>query len=612
MTNAMDLLIPTAGVTPGPLYATEISADLGTISDHTHTGASNSDGNQIPTAGLNINADLSMQSNNLVSARTTRFANQIIQPVGSGDVGAIYEYLGDLWYVNGSGQHVQVTSGAIVPASNSVNYSVLAVTANHAINYTDLYTVFEVNSTSNTVALTLPLAATVAGRLYIVKDQLGTSQTNAITILPDGSDTIDQGGTRTIADNHSALALVSDGISNWSLYLYDRKVYSGETLSLISSSILSLDNTSTITVTGNTNLIGKTSFYPGSVITDIPFSNSIAAAIYQNNPTSDVAAGNLTILAQGPFAFASTNKSAGSINLGVNAPNAGGSRGLINLQDAGSTYLSFSSDGSGNALLGGTALAIAPNVTLAGNNSVLSGGSLAINSGAHFAPATGTITTTLSFSQSNATPTITQPGQTTNTATNSISISPQAPYASATSTARIPGSINLALAAPTNGGTVRGQVNITDNSNPIISFLGDSSSNGIISVPNALTISTGGNMAVIPSGSLSISAGTSCITYSGTTYGIAAGTAIAFSSAGNTMFQTDTTGTKLSFFGATPVAKQSAIALSNGTGYAGSTNILSMTGTYSSDYIPISENFASLLVAINQIKTVLAAYGLST
>lgn len=52
----MGLTIPTPGVTPGPTYATEISNDLVIIDAHNHTAGN---GVQVPTAGLNINANLS-------------------------------------------------------------------------------------------------------------------------------------------------------------------------------------------------------------------------------------------------------------------------------------------------------------------------------------------------------------------------------------------------------------------------------------------------------------------------------------------------------------------------------------------------------------------------
>lgn len=51
----MGLTVPTPGVTPGPTYATNISNDLVIIDAHNHTPGN---GVLVPTAGLNINANL--------------------------------------------------------------------------------------------------------------------------------------------------------------------------------------------------------------------------------------------------------------------------------------------------------------------------------------------------------------------------------------------------------------------------------------------------------------------------------------------------------------------------------------------------------------------------
>lgn len=51
----MGMTIPTPGVTPGPTYATNISNDLSIIDAHNHTPGN---GALVPTAGLNINANL--------------------------------------------------------------------------------------------------------------------------------------------------------------------------------------------------------------------------------------------------------------------------------------------------------------------------------------------------------------------------------------------------------------------------------------------------------------------------------------------------------------------------------------------------------------------------
>lgn len=58
-------------------------------------------------------------------------------------------------------------------------------------------------------------AAAGAGNWFEVKDAQGVAGTHNITLTPDGTDTIDNGASKTIAVNYGALRFTSDGISNW-------------------------------------------------------------------------------------------------------------------------------------------------------------------------------------------------------------------------------------------------------------------------------------------------------------------------------------------------------------------------------------------------------------
>lgn len=218
----MGMQNPTPNVTTGPEYATDVTAALNIIDAHTHTGASNNDGKQIPSAGLNINADLSAQSNNFTTLRSIRFSNQSLVLSGIGDVGCIYEKSGDLWYNNASGTPVQITSGAslIAPVGG---YTTTTTTSNLTINSTATTIIVAADSTSNTITVTLPLAnAVAAGRFYIIKDVKGTSGSNAITITPSGSNAIDGvTGSIVIRNNFGAQCLVSNGANGWLLLSYD-------------------------------------------------------------------------------------------------------------------------------------------------------------------------------------------------------------------------------------------------------------------------------------------------------------------------------------------------------------------------------------------------------
>ncbi len=112
----MGLVVPVAstGVTgtgdPGPGYATNISNDLlNTIDAHDH---STGKGVKVTPAGLNVNTDLSVASNNVTDVRAVRFTSQASGLVGGSDLAEVYVKSGDLWFVNSSGVQVQVTAGS--------------------------------------------------------------------------------------------------------------------------------------------------------------------------------------------------------------------------------------------------------------------------------------------------------------------------------------------------------------------------------------------------------------------------------------------------------------------------------------------------------------------
>ena len=105
--------VPSSGASgsgdPGPGYATNISNDLATtIDQHDHSFGK---GVQITPAGLNISADLPIGSNNVTAIRGARFTSQASGLNLAGDINELYVKLGDLWYVNGSGVQVQLTTG---------------------------------------------------------------------------------------------------------------------------------------------------------------------------------------------------------------------------------------------------------------------------------------------------------------------------------------------------------------------------------------------------------------------------------------------------------------------------------------------------------------------
>jgi hypothetical protein len=118
ITPNMNLPVPVVGVEPGPNYALDINACMAVIDAHTHTTGS---GTQITPAGLDLNSDVSFQSNNAISLRSVRFAPNSGVLVGIDDNGAIYQIQNDLYYNDASGTPIRITqNGALAGTPGSI------------------------------------------------------------------------------------------------------------------------------------------------------------------------------------------------------------------------------------------------------------------------------------------------------------------------------------------------------------------------------------------------------------------------------------------------------------------------------------------------------------
>lgn len=213
-TPNMNLTLPTVGVTLDPTWATNLNAALTLVDSHNHTSGK---GVTVPTAGLNINADLSFGSNDATDLRSLALNNNV-STLPSGDIRALYASGGDLYYNNNSGNAIQLTTGS------SLNTGALALNVwelqelagNLTITSGDSF-VFINTNTSTTRTIILPAASAVtAGRYYIIKDKTGSAATNNITITPAGSDTIDGvSASVKVTSAYGNLTLISDGVSGW-------------------------------------------------------------------------------------------------------------------------------------------------------------------------------------------------------------------------------------------------------------------------------------------------------------------------------------------------------------------------------------------------------------
>lgn len=174
-TPNMNLLLPDPTITPGPTYASENNTAFSTIDSHDHTTGK---GLPIPTAALNINADVTFNSFNIEAIRAARFDSQTANLTLPADINQLYVVNGNLVYNNNLGQAVQITSGAAIDATSIGGIGGDYATSTALVFYTSADKTFTLWSNTNTPA------SIDAGNLTIRNDTLNSF---GITLAPDPS-----------------------------------------------------------------------------------------------------------------------------------------------------------------------------------------------------------------------------------------------------------------------------------------------------------------------------------------------------------------------------------------------------------------------------------------
>lgn len=113
-TPNMNLVVPGVGTEIGPNYANEINNDLSILDAHNHTIGN---GAPIPSSGLLINADLSMNDTNLISIRSLRLQDQGGVLSGGSDLACLYNNGGNLYFNDSSGNQIAITAAGGVAGS---------------------------------------------------------------------------------------------------------------------------------------------------------------------------------------------------------------------------------------------------------------------------------------------------------------------------------------------------------------------------------------------------------------------------------------------------------------------------------------------------------------
>ncbi len=107
-TTFMGLELPTVSSTIGPIWAQELNTALGVVDSHDHSSGK---GQQVPTAGININADLSFNSNRATNVGAIEYINL---SASVSDLTSLYVVSGDLFYNDAAGNAIRLTSGGAV------------------------------------------------------------------------------------------------------------------------------------------------------------------------------------------------------------------------------------------------------------------------------------------------------------------------------------------------------------------------------------------------------------------------------------------------------------------------------------------------------------------
>jgi hypothetical protein len=217
ITPNMGLILPVPEVTEGPTWSEQLNDALELVDSHDH---STGKGSKIAPSGININADLEMNSQDLVEVRSARFENQSAVLAEADDTVCAFVKDGDLYFNNAAGTAVQITNGTSVNASSSATFleytDVTIASSPVTIAPSDNYNLYLV-STAAARTINLPAANSInKGKFLIFKDITGSAASNNIIITPDGSDTIEgESGSLTINQAYNSVLLYSDGSSQW-------------------------------------------------------------------------------------------------------------------------------------------------------------------------------------------------------------------------------------------------------------------------------------------------------------------------------------------------------------------------------------------------------------
>lgn len=298
----MDYDIPVVAQTTQPTASQQVSDALEELQGHRHRGSAFGDADKLGADSLNIQGDLSLNSNNLDDARAIRFTDQDDEIDGVGDICSLYFLDGNFHVKNGSGSDIQITDGTSlnVTTGNTI-LATQTVASNHTILTTDTYIYLLVN-TAGDRTITLPSANGVAGgRYYVIADVTGGLGANAITINRAGSDTINGTTSYVMRSAYGAVVVKSNGSNAWHVQASYGSIISLGSAPARSGSIALSNNTKVRQRNAANTQDLDVIYYDGSNNLHIgdQSGNGNSVSIYAQNDISAIANDDMTLWPQG-------------------------------------------------------------------------------------------------------------------------------------------------------------------------------------------------------------------------------------------------------------------------------------------------------------------------
>ena len=262
-TSNMSLLQPSVGVDSGPQWATDLNTSIGLIDTHNHASGN---GVQINVGGINIDADLEMNANDLTEVRTVRMENQAAALTASTDKRCIYNVAGDLYYNNEDGTAIQITDAAII--ANSISGM---TGTNASVTYNDTTKRFTfLQDTNETAALScedILIHADGAATNFSTLQYTGSS--DIVTTIPELTATLAHLGAA--AQTFAGITTFSDATNSTSTTAGAVKLSAGGLSIAEATDATNADNGGSFTTAGG--IAVKKKAYVG---TDLDVGNDLA------------------------------------------------------------------------------------------------------------------------------------------------------------------------------------------------------------------------------------------------------------------------------------------------------------------------------------------------